>query len=78
MRLLFNLAAFGEGLWIIPVLTFGFGLFFFIKGYFEQKEFKSKDGEGNVAPFWKYAPTVAGIILLLATVVIVYAINSEW
>ena len=71
------LSVFGEGLWIIPVLTFAAGVFFFVKGYYEQKAFKSLDAKGNIAPFWKYAPTVAGIILLIATAVIVYAINSE-
>ena len=78
MTTLFSLAAFGQGLWVIPVITFAAGIFFFVKGYFEQKAYKSLDSNGNVAPFWKYAPTVAGIILLVATAVIIFAINYEW
>lgn len=79
MKLLLHLAAFGEGLWIIPALTFAAGVFFFVKGYFEQKKFKSLDAGGKVAPFWKYAPTVAGLLLIfVATPAIIYWINSEW
>lgn len=78
MNLLLKLAAFGDGLFIIPLLTLSAGIFFVTKGYFEQKKFKSVDASGNVAPFWKYAPTIAGILLLIATAIICFVINSEW
>jgi len=78
MNLLFSLAAFGEGLWIIPLLTFTAGVFFFVKGYYEQKAFHSLDAKSKVAPFWWYAPTIAGAILIVATGVIIWAINYEW
>lgn len=71
------LSALSGGLWIIPALTLAAGIFFFVKGYYEQKAFKSLDASGKVAPFWKYAPTIAGILLLLATVGILIWINAE-
>lgn len=78
MTLLIEFAAFGGGLWIIPVLTFLAGVFFLRKGILEQKKFKSKDRNGNIAPFWQYAPSVAGFILLAATAIIIIAVLSEW
>lgn len=77
MTLLSIFSELGEGLWAIPALTFAAGIFFFVKGYYEQKQFKSLNASGKVAPFWWYAPTIAGILLLLATVGILIWINAE-
>ena len=77
------LSIFSGGLWFIPLLTLAGSLLFGYKGYKASKSNSTQqsgtvtnDNTGNV-PFLKTGYGIFSIILAVATVVIIIAMNGD-